>query len=70
MALTFKRTNAIPVPLRPREPKQPYPYDEVESSYENPSWGVELAGTLTVPGEGKPVPAVLRISGSGPRNGG
>lgn len=68
MALTFKRTNAIPVPMRPQEPKKPYPYDEVEASYENPSQGVKLAGTLTVPREGKPVPAVLLISGSGPQN--
>ncbi|MCC6390507.1 MAG: alpha/beta fold hydrolase [Bryobacterales bacterium] len=68
MALTFKRTNAIPVPVRPQEPKKPYPYDEVEAAYENTAQGVRLAGTLTVPREGKPVPAVLLISGSGPQN--
>jgi pimeloyl-ACP methyl ester carboxylesterase len=68
MALTFKRTNAIPVPARPQEPKKPYPYDEVEASYENAAQKVRLEGTLTVPREGKPVPAVLLISGSGPQN--
>jgi X-Pro dipeptidyl-peptidase (S15 family). len=56
--------------LRPQEPVKPYPYREEEVSYPNPKAAdVRLAGTLTLPREGKgPYPAVLLITGSGPQD--
>lgn len=56
------------IPIRPQEPKKPYPYTEEEVSYMNEKDGVKLASTLTIPrGEG-PFPAVLLITGSGPQD--
>ncbi|MEX1257734.1 MAG: alpha/beta fold hydrolase [Gemmatimonadota bacterium] len=50
---------------RPQDPVPPFPYEEVEVTYENPNDGTRFAGTLTVPeGEG-PFPAALMITGSG-----
>ena len=50
---------------RPQEPKGPFPYEIEEVEYENPTGGVTLAGTLTLPkGEG-PFPAAILITGSG-----
>jgi pimeloyl-ACP methyl ester carboxylesterase len=65
LPLTLTRVTAVPGANRPQHPQRPYPYDEIEVSYENRLHGVTLAGTLTVPrGEG-PFPAVLLITGSG-----
>ena len=51
---------------RPQTPIRPYPYREVEASYDNPERpGVHLAGTLTVPNGAGPFPAVVLITGSG-----
>ncbi|HEX7287947.1 MAG TPA: alpha/beta fold hydrolase [Candidatus Angelobacter sp.] len=51
---------------RPQDPVKPYPYREVEVSYENKSaTGVTLAATLTLPQGTGPFPAVLLITGSG-----
>jgi len=50
---------------RPQEPKKPYPYKEEEVIYENKEAGITLAGTLTLPREPGPFPAVILISGSG-----
>lgn len=50
---------------RPQTPKPPFPYEQREVKYENPSDHTQLAGTLTIP-EGKgPHPAVILITGSG-----
>ncbi len=54
--------------LRPQEPKKPYPYQEEEVVYENKQAAVKLAGTLTIPRQEGPFPAVLLISGSGPQD--
>ncbi len=54
---------AMAPPARPQEPKPPFPYREEEVSYENGE--ITLAGTLTLPPEGGPFPAVLLITGSG-----
>ena len=54
--------------LRPQEPKKPYPYIEEEAIYENKKAGITLAGTLTLPSEKGPFPAVLLITGSGPQD--
>ena len=54
---------AVPEPLRPQEPKPPFPYHSEDVTFQNGA--VQLAGTLTLPqGEG-PFPAALLISGSG-----
>jgi len=50
---------------RPQEPQRPYPYIEEEVTYKNKEAGIQLAGTLTLPGSEGPFPAVILISGSG-----
>ncbi len=69
LPLRFERTDVLPgARQRPQEPKKPYPYDEIEVSYENAAQKIKLAGTLTVPKEGRPAPAVLLLTGSGPQD--
>ena len=64
--IVFKKVDKAPeTAKRPQEPKRPFPYKEVEVSYENPSEHSTLAGTLTLPKTGGPFPAVLLITGSG-----
>ena len=53
----------VPGPVRPQEPKPPFPYQIEEIVFKNRS--VSLAGTLTLPPGDGPFPAVLLISGSG-----
>ena len=53
---------------RPQEPKPPYPYLEKEVIVKNEKANVELSGTLTLPENGGPFPAVILITGSGPQN--
>ncbi len=55
-------------PKRPQEPKRPFPYDEVEVSYENLAGRAKFVGTLTLPRTVGPHPAMLLISGSGSQN--
>jgi uncharacterized protein len=50
---------------RPQTPQKPYPYDEVEVTYENKQDKIKLAATLTEPHSGGPFPAVVLITGSG-----
>jgi uncharacterized protein len=64
--IVFKRVDKVPeTAKRPQEPKRPFPYREIEVTYENPSEHATLAGTLTLPKTGGPFPAVLLITGSG-----
>lgn len=51
---------------RPQEPKAPFSYLVEEVSYENPSAGITISGTLTLPKSQGPFAAVLLIAGSGP----
>lgn len=53
---------------RPQEPKPPYPYRSEEVVFDNKKEGFKLAGTLTMPREGKKFPAVVLITGSGAQN--
>ena len=53
----------VPGPVRPQEPKPPFPYQIEEVAFQNGS--VSLAGTLTLPPGDGPFPAVLLITGSG-----
>lgn len=50
-------------PSRPQEPKPPFPYKIEEVEYKNGT--VNLVGTLTLPTDEGPYPAVLLITGSG-----
>ena len=52
---------------RPQLPKPPFPYSTVQLKFENQQAGVTLAGTLFLPA-GKPVAAVVTVSGSGPQD--
>ncbi len=65
LPLVFRRTEKPLVLSRPQEPKKPYPYSEMEVTYENKPGGAKLAGTLTLPPGFGPFPAVLLITGSG-----
>jgi pimeloyl-ACP methyl ester carboxylesterase len=63
--LVFRR--GAPEPLRrPQEPKGARPYRDEEVTFE--SAGLKLAGTLTVPKDKGPFPAVVLVSGSGPQD--
>jgi len=58
--------NSKPAGLnRPQTPKPPFPYEQREATYENPSGRTQLAGTLTIPEGQGPHPAVILITGSG-----
>jgi pimeloyl-ACP methyl ester carboxylesterase len=65
-ALNLRRQEQEPTFARPQEPKRPYPYREEEVAFENPKAGSKLAGTLTLPEDGGPFPAVLLLPGSVP----
>ena len=68
LPLEFARQAAETTVVRPQDPVKPYPYNEIEVSYENPVGGFKLGGTLTVPSGKGPFPAVLLITGSGQQN--
>ena len=57
-----------PALKRPQEPKRPFPYDEIEVSYENSAGKSKFTGTLTRPLAPGRYPAVLLITGSGSQN--
>ncbi|MFZ1683996.1 MAG: alpha/beta fold hydrolase [Candidatus Zixiibacteriota bacterium] len=66
--LGLKKTDKAPEVNRPQEPKEPFPYDQREVSYENKEAAITIAGTLTIPRTQGPHPAVLLITGSGPQD--
>lgn len=70
IGLLLKRapSEGLPPPNRPQDPVKPYPYKEENVRFSNPSAGITLAGTLTIPEGRGPFPAVLLIGGSGPHN--
>lgn len=55
-------------PKRPQEPKPPFPYDSEDVTFKNAAGGHALAGTLTMPKTGRPLVAVVMITGSGPQD--
>ena len=55
-------------PKRPQTPVPPFPYEIELVQFDNKADGLHIAGTLTIPKSGKPVPAVVLISGSGPQD--
>lgn len=52
---------------RPQDPKD-FPYKQEEVAFVNPKGGNTLAGTLTLPADGKATKIVILITGSGPQN--
>jgi pimeloyl-ACP methyl ester carboxylesterase len=68
MPLVFARVEKLPETAESQAPKKPYPYDEVEVTYENRAARVKFAGTLTLPRTDGPHAAVLLITGSGPQD--
>lgn len=65
LPLTFKRAKKPAVLKRPQEPARPYPYEAMEVRIENAAAKLKLAGTLTLPKQPGPHPAVVLITGSG-----
>jgi len=63
--LVLRRVREITKRLRPQTPAPPYPYGEEEVTFENASAQAILSGTLTLPRERVPCPAVLLVSGHG-----
>ena len=55
-------------PERSQGPASALPYRAQEVRFKNARAGIELAGTLTLPLGGKPHPAVVLVSGSGPQD--
>ena len=68
LPLTLYRQAGEPDVARAQEPKRPYPYREEEVIFENESAGVRFAGTLTLPPDEGPFPALALLTGSGPQD--
>ncbi len=66
--LSLAPSTSSPRPLRPQEPQPPYPYRTESVSIAHSEGGVILAGTLSVPLDSGPHPAVVLVSGSGPQD--
>ncbi len=65
LPLDFKRVTEAPALARPQNPAQPYPYESEEVMYKNKRASITLTGTLSIPRDRRPCPAVLLITGSG-----
>ena len=65
--LDMARAGALPVVIRPQEPKPPFPYGARDVSFESVP-GVRLAGTILLPPGDGPFPAVVLVTGSGPQD--
>jgi len=66
--VVLKKTEKVEEPKHPQVPEKPYPYKEEEVTFVDSEAGIELAGTLTIPKEGGPFPAVVLVTGSGPQD--
>ena len=68
LPLNLTRTPvAAAVEKRPQDPTD-FPYKQEEVKFTNPKAGDVLAGTLTMPADGKAKKLVILITGSGPQN--
>jgi len=68
LPLTLAKMKEALSTRKPQEPVAPYPYSEEEVTFYNDEFGINLAGTLTLPqGEG-PFKAAIMITGSGGQN--
>ena len=66
--LSLRRVTEVSKRRRPQEPVPPYPYDKEDVVYTNTDAQCQLAGTLILPRQVRPCPAVLLISGGGAQN--
>ncbi|MFN0278379.1 MAG: alpha/beta hydrolase family protein [Pyrinomonadaceae bacterium] len=66
--LNLSRAKAKLKPVRPQEPKAPFPYYTEDVTFENTKDKIVLAGTLTLPKKDGNFPALVLITGSGPQN--
>ncbi|WP_316812548.1 alpha/beta hydrolase family protein [Pedobacter heparinus] len=66
LTLSKKTATAVTV-IRPQDPKD-FPYKQEEVTFVNVKNGNQLAGTLTMPSNGKASKIAILISGSGPQN--
>ena len=67
LPLDMGRVSALPTPVRPQEPKPPFPYRTQDVSFASVP-GVRLAGTIAVPAGAGPFSAVVMVTGSGAQN--
>jgi pimeloyl-ACP methyl ester carboxylesterase len=66
LPIVFRKVAKIEGPVRPQDPRRPYPYNEEEVGFENEPAGVHIAGTLTWPKTADgPFAAAILLSGSG-----
>lgn len=63
--LVLRINETAPAPVRPQEPRAPFPYHEQEIKITNPEQGNTIAGTFTFPKGAGSYPAVILITGSG-----
>jgi pimeloyl-ACP methyl ester carboxylesterase len=68
LPLVLKPGEKVAPAKRPQEPKPPFSYLSEDVKFVNKAAGIQFTGTLTMPKEGGPFPAVLLISGSGPQD--
>lgn len=66
--LAVYKVDKVEEAKRPQQPKEPFSYQVEEVKFENKKDNITLAGTLTMPNEGKNFPAVILITGSGGQN--
>jgi hypothetical protein len=66
-ALNLTRGEGEGPEARPQDP-QDFPYQQQEVTFRNEAADVTLAGTLTLPPDGRPEQVVVLVSGSGPQN--
>ncbi len=65
--LNLTTSKPAAVVARPQDPKD-FPYKQEEVTFANPKAGNTLAGTITLPADGKATKIVVLITGSGPQN--
>lgn len=65
LSLLLERVDEFPELVRPQTPTPPFPYASTDVEYTNRESGLKLAGTLTVPREGRRLTAAILITGSG-----
>jgi alpha/beta superfamily hydrolase len=61
-------TEPAPSKTRPQDPQPPFPYQQEEVLFANPSVNITLAGTLTLPKDQSITKVIIMISGSGPQD--
>ncbi len=64
----IQSSSIFPLPTKPQEPQEPFPYLTEDVVFENTQQNIRLAGTLSFPKGREKHPAVILISGSGPQD--